>query len=278
MTEDEKEKNTLMLVEDPRITIETICESQNTIFTWDLFKPLYEKKIGRSDDPVSKGTVDTHFYSLTQLNFLVPVQEKSKKYVVSNRGKAICKSLMENDIQQYQRYLGNLLLNNESKGSLFRDFIRFIEEKGQRGKISKSELSLQFQPDTTLRSLISWSKEAHLVEYDKDLELVWLLKRDQKTQLSREKFWRKLVELYDRLQKTEIFLVRAVFVDISEIRAEFCMMENWSLDDFDSSLIDLLDSGYGRKIRLYGAPSSVYEGRRNFLYKGKSYIYIKLKE
>jgi len=266
-----------MLVEDPRITIETICEAPNTIFTRDLFKPLYEKKIGRLDDPVSKGTVDTHFYSLTQLNFLVPFQEKSKEYVLSNRCKAICNCLMENDIQQYQRYLGNLLLNNESKGSLFENFIRFIEEKGQRGRISKSELSLRFQPDTTLRSLISWSKETRLIEYDKDLELVWLLKRDRKTQLSREEFWRKMAELYNRLQKTEIFLIRAVFVEISEIRAEFCMMENWSLDDFDSSLADLLDSEYGEKIRLYGAPSSVYEGKRNFLYKGKSYIYIKLK-
>jgi hypothetical protein len=278
MAKDEKDKNTLMLVEDPRITIETICESQNAIFTRDLFKPLYEKKICRLDNPVSKGTVDTHFYSLTQFDFLVPIHEKSKEYVLSNRGKVICKSLMENDIQQYQRYLGNLLLNNESKGSLFEDFIRFIEEKGQKGKISKKELSFRFHPDTTLRALISWLKEVHLIEHDKDLDLVWLLKRDQKTQLSREDFWHKLSDLYDRLQKTEIFLIRAVFVEISEIRAEFCLMENWSLDDFDSSLINLLNSEYGRKIRLYGAPSSVYEGKRNFLYKGKAYIYIKLRE
>jgi hypothetical protein len=273
-----EKKNTLMLVEDPRITISTICDANYATFTWDSFKQMYEKKIGRLDNPVSKGTADTHFYSLTQLNILVPIREKSNEYTLSNLGKTICNCLRENDIRKYQRYLGNLLLNNEDKGPLFEDFLRFISGRGSKGKITKSELSLQFQPDTTLRALISWSKEANLIEYDKDLELVWLLKRDQKKELSQEQFLRKLIELYERLQKTKIFLVRAVFVEISEIRAEFCMMENWSLDDFDACLTVLLNSKYGKKIRLYGAPTSVYEGKRNFLYKGKSYIYIKLRE
>jgi hypothetical protein len=277
MTAKAKNKNTLMLVEDPRITIETICESSSNFFTWDVFKTLYEKKIGRSDDPVSKGTADTHFYSLTQLNFLMPKQEKSQEYVLSNRGKAICNCLKENRMLDYQKYLRNLLLNNEEKGTLFADFLNFIEKGGLKGKISISELAIRFQPDTTLRALISWCREANMIEVDDDTGIVWLLKHDRKAELSQVEFWHKLVELYEKLQNTEIFLVKAVFVEISEIRAEFCMIENWSLDNFDSHLVALLDSKYGKKIRLYGAPSSVYEEKRNFVYKGKSYIYIKMK-
>jgi hypothetical protein len=277
MSAAEKDRRTLMLVEDPRKTIETICDVDNRFFTWQSFKVLYEKKIGRLDNPVSKGTADTHFYILTQLNLLAPVQEKSNQYTLSNLGKAICQKLNENNVQEYQRYLRNLLLSNESKGPLFQEFIKFIEERAERGNINRGELAQQFKPDTTLRSLISWSIEAQLIEYDKDKDLIWLLKLDSRTVLSLENFWLKLKELYKSLQKTEIFLINNVFVEIAEIRADFCMKENLTLDDFDSRLTDLLNSQYGRRIRLYGGPSSVYEGKRNFLYKGKAYVYIRLK-
>lgn len=264
---------TLMLVEDPRETVETMCVFKDRIVTWHQFKEAYEKKIGRSEDPVSRGTVDTHFYTLTQFDLLIPTQEKRTQYILSSLGKKICHYLKESNMLEYRKCLRSVLLNNEKKGILFHEFLKRIRSKES---LTKHELSQHFRL-ITLRSLISWSLEAGLIEYDKDKYLVWCLRLEPKTELSLEQFWKRLVNVYEELQKTDIFLVEKVFVPITEIRANFCMEENWELDDFDDNMRHLLDSPYGRKIRLYGGPSSIFEGKRNFVYKEKMYAYIRVR-
>lgn len=273
MNSEEIEEQTLMLVEDPRETIETMCPFKDKIVTWDQFKNAYEEKIGRTNNPVSIGTVDTHFYTLTQFNLLIPTQEKATQYMLSSLGKRICRYLREPNIQEYKKCLRNILLNNEKKGPLFRAFLRNIRSK----KSSTKHTLGQYFKSVTLRSLISWSLEAGLIEYDRDKDLIWCLRTKPKTELLLEEFWEKLVNLYKELQRTDIFLIEKVFVDITEIRANFCAEENWELDDFDENLRNVLKSRYGKKIRLYGGPSSIFVGKRNFVYKGKIYAYIRIK-
>jgi len=269
----EKADQTLMLVEDPCETIETMCTFRGKTVTWDQFKDVYEKRIGRLDSPVSRGTVDTHFYTLTQFNLLIPTRKEGTKYVLSSLGEKICKYLKERKMKEYKRRLGNILLNSEKKGHLFRAFLKRVREKGSA---TRSDLVQHFKP-MTLRSLISWSLESGLIEYDKGKDLIWSLRSEPKAELSLDEFWERLVKIYKELQSTDIFLTKKIFVDITDLRANFCMEHNWSLDDFDQNLRKLLDFPRGRKIRLYGGPSSIFEGKRNFVFKGKVYAYIRIK-
>lgn len=265
---------TLMLVEDPRETIETLCNVMDNNISWKDFKIAYEYKTNRINKPVSRGTTDTHFYTLTQFGLLTPVEESPNYYKISLLGKKICQSLNKKDKKEYQNKLKNILLNNEKKGILFKMFVDTINKNKI---IKKFTLMNIFRPVTT-RALIAWCIEANMINYDKDTEQVWLKKDDLKMQLNIDNFWELLKSIYYELRKTDIFMIDQIFVDISELRAITCMETGWELSEFDTNLRKILKTKYGQKIRLYGAPSSAYENKQNFQYNGKLYVFIRIKE
>jgi len=255
----------LMLVEDPRNTIITLCNLKGSIVNWDSFKKKYEETINRTHQPVAKGNADCHFYSLTQMEFFIELENNKTNYIISGFANKICSLLKSNNISEYKRHLRNHLLNNEKKGRLFREFTKYIKNNRY---VHKIEISKVFKPETT-RSIIAWSLESDLIEYDEDEEILWLYKIDEKKELSTDSFWRQVLNTYLQLEESNIFGISRIFVNISQLRYVISSENNWSLDDFDTNFITLLDSNYGRKIRLYGGPSSTFEGKRNFLYKNK---------
>lgn len=162
-------------------------------------------------------------------------------------------------------------MNNPRKGQLYKAFLSFVNERKKR---SRKEIYTQFK-ELPGRTLIAWSKAAGLIEADRNS--VWGLPQKEKQILSLEQFRGKLVETYKDMSKSEMLGIEKIFLEIGELRQRFCIDHSWSFEEFDECLRRLLDSPFGEKIRLYGAPSSVFDERENFMYDRRFYIYVRIK-
>jgi len=261
-----------MLVEDPMNTLITMCEIKGEIITWKLFKKTYETVIDRITDPVSRGTADTHFYLLRQFGLLSVYNNKKGQYIISNLGKKICELIETENWEEYKIKLYNILITNEEKSEIFNDFYHYLETNKV---VNKTELYNEFK-SITARTLIAWSKEVDVIRHDKDIDKIWFHKKNYKMDVNLNIFWKELQDAYKELVRTDLFMIKIMFVEISELRANVCYRLNLELDDFDYYLIRTLNSIYGNKIQLYGAPSSSYEGKRHFTYKNRKHVLLRL--
>jgi len=260
-----------MLVEDPVDTIKTMCQFRETTVDLRLFKAAYEK-MKRRTTPIHEKHAHTHFYSLSVYGLIVPVKTGPRgAYEVSKIGRELCECLDKRDNSRFKQILSTILLNDPSKGMLYREFLSFIGEKRKR---SRAALYERFKP-IPARTLIEWCKTAGLVEANHDF--VWSLPQGEKVVLTLEQFREELVEAYKRLSKPEMLGLEKIFVEIKDLRQTICIDHGWRVEEFDESLRRLLNSPFGQEIRLYGAPSSLFDERESFLYNEKLYIYIRIK-
>lgn len=163
-----------------------------------------------------------------------------------------------------------MLLNNPRKGELFKEFINFIRMKPS---CSRSELYIKFKKIPT-RSLIAWSKEAGLINLLQDK--IWAIEKIPKKEMGLDMFWQLIKETYEELSKSEMLGIEKVFVDIRELTSKICIDLSWTVDEFDQMLRQLLNSKKGEKVRLYGAPTSYFDNKENFFYKGNVYAFIRV--
>lgn len=260
-----------MLVEDPEDTIKTMCLFRETTLDWNSFKSAYEE-IKQRVTPIHKKHADTHFYSLSIYKLIVQSESAPRgTYRLSSIGKELCECLDKSDMNRFRQILSTILLNNPRKGQLFKDFLSFVNEQKKR---TKKEMYVQFK-ELPARTLIAWSRAAGLIEADRDF--VWGLSQKGKETLTLEQFRKKLVKAYKDMSKSEMLGIEKIFVKIGELRQKICIDHSWMFEEFDEYLGRLLDSPFGEKIRLYGAPSSVFDERENFMYHEKLYIYIRIK-
>jgi len=260
-----------MLVEDPEDTIRTMCRFRGAILDLESFKSAYEE-IKQRSTPIHEKHAHTHFYSLSIYKLIVPCGSAPKgKYRVSSIGEELCKCLDKSDMKRFRQILANILLNNPRKGQLFREFLLFLNERNRR---TRREIYARFK-EIPARTLIAWSKAAGLVEADKDF--VWSVPQERKKVLTLEQFREKLIKTYKEMSKSEMFGIEKIFVEIRELRQRICIDHAWTFEEFDKYLTKLLDSPFGEKIRLYGAPPSVFDERESFMYHNKLYIYIRIK-
>lgn len=261
----------LMLVEDPEDTIKAMCRFRETTLDLNSFKSAYEE-IKQRVTPIHEKHAHTHFYSLSIYKFIVPLESAPRgTYRLSSTGKELCKCLNRLDMNRFRQILSTILLNNPRKGQLFKDFLSFVNKRKKR---NRKEVYAQFK-ELPGRTLIAWSKAAGLIEADRNF--VWGLPQKKKEILTSEQFREKLVETYKDMSTPEMLGLEKIFVDIGELRQRICIDHSWTFDEFDAYLRELLDSPFGEKVRLYGAPSSVFEERENFIYKERLYIYIRIK-
>jgi len=144
----------------------------------------------------------------------------------------------------------------------------------EQKKRPRTEIYAQFK-ELPGRTLIAWSKAAGLIEADRSF--VWSLPQEKKEFLTLEQFREKLVKTYKDMSKSEMLGIEKIFVEIGELRQRICIDHRWSFQEFDKYLRRLVDSPFGEKIRLYGAPSSVFGERESFMYRKRLYIYIRIK-
>jgi hypothetical protein len=273
-----------MLVEDPRDTIKALCDLPDC-FSRQSFKDKYEWIKGLAK-PISSQHTDTHFYSLSIFGIIEPLESGAKGlYKLSVAGKALCQSLRNEDIQNYQKILANVLLNNSNKGKLFRDFVALAKSKTTMTleDVSKYVKKVkEVKKDSTTigivaRTLLAWCEDAGLIERDNDREIIWFIASGSKKYISLDEFWSLLCSKYRILTQSEIFGLERIYVDILELRTLICLDLSWSNEDFNNYLSQVLDSEREDKIKLYGAPTSFFSDRENFSYKGRIYAYISIR-
>ena len=259
----------LMLVEDPRKTLTTLCRFAGAEVDWDSFKSAYEAEIGRVDDPIDEKHADTHFYTLTLYKLLLPTGAGEGKYRLSDVAKDLCVLLCDPQQQrEYRRLLANLLRTNDAKGHMFRDFVEYVKVKRSREDIYRKFKSIPG------RTLIAWAKEAGLVAtYEDD---VCAIKVHQKRPTQAE-FRRTLVAEYRNMQRTTMLGVRHIYVPIGDLRFNLGVKLDLDRNEFDAELKKLLANRQGTKIVLYGAPTNVFEEFEFFEYSGRRYVYLSMK-
>ena len=258
-----------MLVEDPEDTIRALCHLRDSIIPWDTYKAEYEKIKKREKEPVDEKTVDTHFYTLGVFGFISSVEDAPSQYKITPIGRDACASLEIADLEAFKSKLQSVVLSNPDKGQLFEEFLDFVVKP-----ISRPAIYGRFR-EIPARTLIAWCHYVGLVEVEGGM--VWRLHLPVQQPPSDGEFMETLVQTYDEMQKTETPGIKRVFVDINEIRRNVCYkLKGLSVTEFDEYLRRILDGPEGKSIRLYGAPTSVYEERRNFPYKSRVYAYMSI--
>ena len=274
----------LMLVEDPRDTINTLCYLPDC-FDRKSFKEKYEWVKGLVK-PISSQHTDTHFYSLSTFKIIEPLQSGAKGlYKLSIAGKILCQSLKNEDFKNYQKVLSSILLNNSDKGKLFRDFMSLAKSKttltfadvfnyvSQVKEGKKDKTTIEF----VVRTLLAWCEDAGLTEKDNQRQIIWSIASDTKKLISMNDFWLLLCAKYETLKQSEIFGLEHIYIDVLELRTLICLDLSWSNEDFNNHLTQILDSDKDGKIKLYGAPTSFFSDKENFSYKGRVYAYISIR-
>jgi hypothetical protein len=256
-----------MLVEDLEDTLKTLCRLEDSIITWGSFKAEYERIKKREKEPVDEKTVDTHFYTLGVFNLISPIPSVSAQYKITTIGKDICSSLQRAATEEVKSKLRSVILTNPDKGDLFNDFLDFVTKPTPRAAVYR-----RFR-EIPARTLVAWSQYVGLVEVEGNM--IWKLHLPKQKLPSDDEFLETLIRTYNEMQKTETPGIKRVFVDINEVRRNVCYKLNGlSVSEFDDYLREILDSPKGKIIRLYGAPTSVFEEKRNFPYKSRVYAYL----
>ena len=259
----------MMLVDDPRATLKALCAFSGMTTDLYQYKKKYEEIINRIEKPVHIKHAHTHFYSLTGLGFLRPSVSKGI-YELSIEADRLCISLKNSNIDEYQKILQYILLNNTYKGDLFKAFLNYLKQKPH---FTREELFSEYK-EIPAKTLIAWSLEAGFINSYKDN--IWLVNRPEKKNLNINEFWGSLIDLYAKLSESEIFGIKRVFVDIRDLTFEFCTKYSWAIDEFDDMFKQLLNSEKGEKITLYGAPTSYFEKKKNFIYNKRIYAFVRI--
>jgi len=236
---------------------------------WPSFKSAYEREIGRVDDPIDEKHADTHFYTLTLYKLLVPSQEGKGKYRLSLVAKNLCMLLADATRQkEYRDMLANLLLTNDVKGEIFKNFIQFVAVNR-----SETEIHRRFR-SIPARTLIAWSKEAGLIEtYHGRVQAI----ARAYTKPTKEEFWSVLLSTYKTMQRSEIFGIQKIYVPIGELRFNVDVKLGLVKSEFYKKLESLLSTKNGDRISFYGAPTDVLEEEETFEYSRRKYVYLAIK-
>jgi hypothetical protein len=251
-------KKRLMLVDNPRLLFKTL----------QIFKE-FEKNIGKE---VHIKTAHTYFYTSSIYKIIIKSNKNLPKpaYRLSSIGVYIIDIYNdENKKIEYSNTLKNLLLNNKIKGELFRDFLMYVEKPKKIKEIYEKYL------EPTGKTLIAWCLEANLIRRKK--YIVGLIKNDINSNISIDKFWTVLKDIYTDMQMTDFLLIKKIYVDLDEVKLRVTCELGISDGLFDEFLQKLMASEYSKFITLDGGPSSVYKDQYTFKYKGKNYLYLSMR-
>ena len=259
----------LMLVEDPKETLEALCFFKNIDVDKDTFVKKYEEIIGRTLKPIHEKSGDTHFYSLTTFKLLN--KGNGNKYRLSLVALELCQYLQDpTKIEAFQNLLSKILQTNETKGELFKEFLLFLKEKR-----TKKEIVEEFK-GTPARTLIAWSKLAGLIIQDGQ-NYQSIPRRNKRTNI--RIFKETLIEYYQSMERSDIFGIQKLFIPIHELRDNVCIKLGISQEIFDKLLRDLLDTDFGNNIAFHGGTSTAYDKNENqtFKYHNKIYLLISMR-
>ena len=223
--------------------------------------------------PIHIKTAHTYFYTARIYGLLVKANKNKKNWLY--RTSSTCNYLCgvyndENNIEEYQRALKSLLLNNDEKGELYSDFLNFVKRPKKISEIYNKYKTL------TGKTLIAWCLEANLIRKKSNI-VSYKHEQDIKPP-SLEKFWKSLVTSYIDMQDTGMFGVKKIYADLAELKLRIsCELGIDEDEDFDRYLKNIIQSKYGTIITLDGGPPLLYKEQYHFRYKDKNYLYLSIK-
>lgn len=262
----------LMLVRDPEDCVKALCNMES-IFDLHQYTNSYES-VRQRIKPIHVKNAHTHFYSLRIFGLIEQDPDSAKgRYRKTEAGNKICKLLNSENSKELENKLRYLLLNNPEKGKLFQDFEDFVSKRKKR---TIKEIIARYD-ELTAVSLISWSEFAGIIEKDNTKHVIWHLSSAMEKEIPLKEFWKEIQENYDKLQTTDTGLQK-VFVDINDLRTTMCLKSNWSNRYWNKKFTQILNSSYGKNIRLYGSIPSEFENKENFIYNDIKYALIRIKE
>lgn len=256
----------LMLVEDPRKSIEALYPFIGGEVTLSVYKREYERVINRVSKPIHIKHAHTHFYTLSIYRIIEP-SGRSGTFRVSETGLKLCALLKGGKYAEYRSLLAKVLLASESKSELFQKFLKFVSDSKTFKQVYDRFGNI------TGRTLIAWTCEADLAISDN--AKVRAIPRDL-PKPSPGKFWTTVTDAYREFEKSETLGITRMFMPISELRFTAGVELGLTPDDFDDLLREALDSSIGGKASLYGATSEVYASFRPLVYNKKAYAYISI--
>jgi len=264
----------LMLVRDPKDTVLTLCELEGSFILEDYVKE-YEK-LKQLDKSIHIKNAHTHFYSLSLFGFIEKSESKAKGvYKKTDAAKKICNHFKSENISKAKREIKYLLLNNFKKGTLFQDFQEFVEILKETDFDTIKNRYVQWR---TSSSLIEWCVLAGIIEVDRKQQKIWYLEEDEGKKLKLSEFWEVFKNHFNQMKSEAVFGVEIFYVDISKIRTQMCLELEWSNRNWNKMMQKILNSKYGKKIKLYGSTHSEFESKENLEHKGVLYAYIGLDE
>lgn len=260
---EEKSPISIMTNEDPDETIQTLCKLENNSISWESYKKSYEKFFN-NEQKISKQHNDAHFYLVRQLGLIE--RKNNSEYRLSPTGELFCEILQKtNHEKKFQKTLASLLLTNDEKGELFREFIDYVKNSKKDDDLKKKFVG------ETHRTLKSWSKRANLVTIHDDYCAAEPIHDVEDCTVN--KFFKTLFNTYEKIQRRNVFEPKREYIPIREIKRRVsCELGFKELTQFDNWLTETLNhKKYRLFVRLHGAPSHAYEKMETFRYKGKSY-------
>jgi len=259
----------LMLVRDPKETVQAICALENPFQLQD-FISSYEK-IRKLEKSIHIKNAHTHFYSLRLFGFIEQVEGRPKGvYQKSETAIEICKLLPSNE-KKAARKIRNLLLENVEKGPLFQDFEQFAKTKKE---FTMDEVKNRYVIWRTIPSLIEWSVFGKIIDIDRNQNKMWYLGNDEGKDIPVKDFSDHFFKVFYMMKSETAFGVEIYYADISKIRTKMCLSLDWSNGKWDKHMTKLLNSPKGKQLRLYGSTPSTFETKQTFSYDGTSYAYI----
>lgn len=264
----------LMLVEDPDDTLSTLCFFLNGTLDRDVFAEEFIKLKRKKTDvffqnkDMTDSNIDAHFYTLTTFYFFI--KNENKKYQLSPSAIKLCNFKKDGNWRDYQTLLSKMLLDNDRKGKVYQEFIKFVESKR-----TKQEIFEKFKIIPS-KTLIAWSKHAGLIIEYKELITIFHYK-DIKPSLA--EFKTVFISFYKESDQTKIFGIRNIYVPIGELRFYICSKFGMTKKEFDEYLTKLLLSEFGKNIELHGSTSKVFqeEEAETFLFMDKLYVFLSVR-
>ncbi len=240
----------------------------------------------------ARRTVEMHLYWLTTLKLCESLQERPVRYSRTALGDTFCELRSNSfDLAPYRSYLSSLLLRIPEVASSFDRFLEIVRKRVEADNpISTTEVKPLF-PNETFRALHTLSLEAGLITNHNGI--LGLLHREERLNVSLDRFKSELVRAYRAIQKRQLSLIqlRPIYVEISKVRDVLLAILGIAENDwFDSMFTRLLDSPEGRDVHLYGAaPQYLSETKagkntrrkrarleEGFRYDGKIYVLMSI--
>ena len=264
----------LMLVDNPKILFKTLCLMKSDSITLNDFKTTLEVSLKRKK-PIHIKTAHTYFYTATTYDLLIKTKNTKTKptYRLSSTGLYICKLLNNpNKIVEYKEAIKSIILTNKKKGPLFNTFLNFLKNPKRITDIYE-----EFE-EPTGKTLIAWCLEIGIVV--KHGNLIGLAREEPYSEPTLDEFWLILKDNYKLMQKTPIFGIKRIYIDLAELRLRvLCELGISDPLYFDKALKELLSSKYQQNITLDGAPPIAYDNDRySFIFNNKKFLYISMRD